>query len=174
MTHRGLANGTAPGAGVCCIAIRTGPGEEPGSSLSVRLPTLGVWLSFGLLEPDVAWAGSGSRGLARLEAALPSRLETGLDRASEGRMGSTTAWVVIGMDPPKRTATIEVMCADGDDRRVAAGSAPTATAMPRCCNMAGSGRTGSGRSRAVAASASIFPKPAASRTVGTTSLITPW
>jgi transposase len=27
-------------------------------------------------------------------------------------MGSTTARVFIGMDPHKRTATIEVMCAD--------------------------------------------------------------
>ena len=40
----------------------------------------------------------------------------------------------------------------GDDRRrdrrsAAAGSAPTATATPRCCATPGSGRTGSGRSR---------------------------
>ena len=49
--------------------------QAPGLSLSHRLPTLVVWLSFGL--------------------------------RSGQQMGSTTTRVVIGMDPHKRSVTIE-------------------------------------------------------------------
>src|SRR6476469_2530033 len=50
--------------------------QAPGSSLSLRLPTLVVWLSFGLRGPGVApELGEAQEGSVPLEAALPSRLD---------------------------------------------------------------------------------------------------
>ena len=48
----------------------------PGSSLSIRLPTLVVWLSFGLRGPGAAveW-GEAQEGFVLLEVAVPSLLE---------------------------------------------------------------------------------------------------
>jgi hypothetical protein len=64
----------------CFIDLRPRPGqasvEAPGLSLSFRLPTLVVWLSFGLRGPGVApGRGEAQEGFARLEVALPSRLD---------------------------------------------------------------------------------------------------
>ncbi|MFC5263534.1 hypothetical protein ACFPJ1_15580 [Kribbella qitaiheensis] len=48
----------------------------------------------------------------RLEAALPSRLDNQwLDRASEDSSELTIRALVIGMDPHKRSATVEIMSA---------------------------------------------------------------
>jgi hypothetical protein len=44
----------------------------PGSSLSHRLPTLVVWLSFGLRGPGTAGKERLKRGLLVLEVAVPS------------------------------------------------------------------------------------------------------
>jgi hypothetical protein len=47
-----------------------------GSSLSIRLPTLVVWLSFGLRGPGAAVErGEAQEGFALLEVAVPSLLE---------------------------------------------------------------------------------------------------
>ena len=47
----------------------------PGSSLSLRLPTLVVWLSFGLRGPGAAMErGEAQEGFAQLEVAVPSWL----------------------------------------------------------------------------------------------------
>jgi hypothetical protein len=54
----------------------------PGSSLSLRLPTLVVWLSSGLRGPGAAGSGERlKRGLFKLEVAVPSWL--GNDSATE-------------------------------------------------------------------------------------------
>ena len=45
----------------------------PGSSLSIRLPALVVWLSFGLRGPGAAMErGEAQEGFALLEVAVPS------------------------------------------------------------------------------------------------------
>lgn len=50
--------------------------QAPGSSLSLRLPTLVVWLSLGLCGPGVApGLGEAREGFVALKAALPSRLD---------------------------------------------------------------------------------------------------
>ena len=46
-------------------------------------------------------------------------------------MSRAFAHVVIGMDPRKRSVTIEVMSGDGSPSGQA-GSAPTGTGWPRC------------------------------------------
>ena len=47
----------------------------PGSSLSIRLPTLVVWLSFGLRGPGAAVErGEAQEGFVLLEVAVPSPL----------------------------------------------------------------------------------------------------
>src|SRR5438067_3406770 len=57
-------------------------------------------------------AGSGSsQGSVRLKVALPSRLDEPV-RSSNGGLVSGSDRVVIGMDPHKRSATIEVMTGD--------------------------------------------------------------
>ncbi|MEV1329897.1 IS110 family transposase [Micromonospora costi] len=56
--------------------------------------------------------GEAQEGFALLEVALPSRLDNQVDRASEGAVSVTSDRVVIGMDPHKRSATIEVMARD--------------------------------------------------------------
>src|SRR3954466_5928359 len=78
----------------------------------MRLPTLVVWLSFGLRGPGVARARRGSRRVCctRSSVALPAR-QPGVDRALEDSVEQAQR-VVIGMDPHKRSATIEVMTAD--------------------------------------------------------------
>jgi hypothetical protein len=54
----------------------------PGSSLSIRLPALVVWLSFGLRGPGAAGSEERlKRGLPKLEVAVPSWL--GNDRTIE-------------------------------------------------------------------------------------------
>jgi Transposase len=70
-----------------------------------------VWLSFGLRGPGVAYGrGEAQEGFVLLEVAVPSRLDTVV--GSSDRRGMSA--VVIGMDPHKRSATIEVMA--GDER----------------------------------------------------------
>ena len=49
--------------------------QAPGLSLSHRLPTLVVWLSFGPRSAGVARPGEAQEGFAQLEVALPSRLD---------------------------------------------------------------------------------------------------
>ena len=47
--------------------------QAPGSSLSIRLPALVVWLSFGLRGPGAAVAaGEAQEGFVLLEVAVPS------------------------------------------------------------------------------------------------------
>jgi transposase len=63
--------------------------------------------------PGVAGSREAQEGFAQLEVALPSRLEHPVMETSiGGRMDSTSGRVVIGMDPHKRSATIEMMTAD--------------------------------------------------------------
>ena len=70
-----------------------------------------MWLLFGLREPGVAHGRERlKRGLPKLEVAVPSLLET-TDGRIESRRHQVGA-VVIGMDPHKRSATIEVMAGD--------------------------------------------------------------
>ena len=64
-----------------------------GSSLAIRLPTLGVWLSHGLRGPGAAVSGERlERGLPALEVAVPSWLSNqeqgGFDEHSRDRDGS--------------------------------------------------------------------------------------
>jgi hypothetical protein len=76
------------------------------------MPTLVVWLSHGLRGPGSVYErGEAQEGFVLLEVAVPFRLENPYWRElRRNRMGA----VVIGMDPHKRSATIEVMA--GDDR----------------------------------------------------------
>jgi hypothetical protein len=70
-----------------------------------------VWVSFGLRGPGVALrVGQAQEGFVLLEVAVPSRLEhrCRIERVEQAEMGP----VVIGMDPHKRSATIEVMAGD--------------------------------------------------------------
>jgi hypothetical protein len=56
----------------------------PGSSLSIRLPTLVVWLSFGLRGPGCrSERGEAQEGFALLEVAVPSLLEDGPNSEQE-------------------------------------------------------------------------------------------
>ena len=80
----------------------------PGSSLSMRLPTLGVWLSSGLREPGTAGRGEAQEGFVQLEVAVPSWLGKNGAIDQEDEMSQ----VIIGMDPHKRSAAIEVMAGD--------------------------------------------------------------
>jgi hypothetical protein len=51
--------------------------QAPGLSLSHRLPTLVVWLSFGLRGSGVVpGRGEAQEGFAQLEVAVPSQLDT--------------------------------------------------------------------------------------------------
>ncbi|MGB6455218.1 MAG: hypothetical protein WBH47_12115, partial [Streptosporangiaceae bacterium] len=77
----------------------------PGPSLSHRLPALVVWLSFGLRGP-----GTATEGEERLKRVCPARssgarlARPATGSSKEDGMGQ----VIIGMDPHKRSATIEV------------------------------------------------------------------
>src|SRR4051794_40356140 len=79
----------------------------PARGLAGGAPAFGGWLFHGLRGPGTARAGEAQEGFALLEVAVPSRLEH-RRRVDGGRMGA----VVIGMDPHKRSATIEVMAGD--------------------------------------------------------------
>jgi Transposase len=95
-----------PAGGQDSGAVDTGP------SLSFRLPTLVVWLSHGLRGLGAACGrGEAQEGFARLEVAVPSRLDPCWFEHRRTDLG-TSARVVIGMDPHKRSATIEVMTGD--------------------------------------------------------------
>ena len=61
--------------------------------------------------------------------------------------------VIIGVDPHKLSATIEVVDRPREAARARAGSAPTRPATPRCGPTRRTGPTGSGRSRAATAPA---------------------
>jgi transposase len=92
--------------------------QAPGLSLSHQLPTLVVWLSFGLRGPGaVRRAGEAREGFAKLEAAVPSTLDIPGGASNGGRRSKALAGqdadrVVVGMDPHKRSVTIEVMAGD--------------------------------------------------------------
>ena len=89
----------------------------PGLSLSLRLPTLTLSGS----RVALSWharaghrrVGRGSRGVcpARSSVALPDSTTNWIEHR-EGACSSKQKRVVIGMDPHKRSATIEVMTAD--------------------------------------------------------------
>jgi transposase len=66
-----------------------------------------VWLSFGLRGPGTVGKERLKRGLPALEVAVPSS-PVRHSKGQEEQMGT----VIIGMDPHKRSATIEVMAAD--------------------------------------------------------------
>src|SRR5665647_2096327 len=72
-----------------------------------------VWLSHGLRIPGAARAGRGSRGVcsARSSGALPARQPHRFEQW-EDSMVVQSERVVIGMDPHKRSVTIEVMAGD--------------------------------------------------------------
>jgi hypothetical protein len=106
----------------------------PGPSLSVRLPTLTVvgpvWLSHGMRGPGIAESEEAQEGSAQLEVALPSRLDDQRDRAAGGCVQEQAERVVIGTDPHKRSATIEVMTAE--ETVIGGGrSAPMSPGSPR-------------------------------------------
>jgi hypothetical protein len=71
-------------------------------------------------------------------------------------MGEGGLPVVIGMDPHKRTVTVEVMTPDEGSSGMA-GSPPTRQASPRCSRRFACGRPGGGRSRGVGGSAGTSP-----------------
>ena len=73
-----------------------------------------MWLSFGLRDPGTdPGAGEAQEGFAQLEVALPSRLDKHIGiESQEVAVGQVSGRVVIGMDPHKRSVTIEVMAAD--------------------------------------------------------------
>jgi transposase len=78
-----------------------------------------VWLSFGLRGPGVVLrVGVAQEGIAQLEEAVPSDLQFvpwGRRRIGEHVSSApdrTAGRVVIGMDPHKRSVTIEVMAGD--------------------------------------------------------------
>ena len=74
-----MTSTAARSSATCFIDRRTGVWrgsvQAPGLSLSHRLPTLVVWLSFGLRGPGVAGPGEAQEGFAQLEVAVPSRLD---------------------------------------------------------------------------------------------------
>ena len=115
-----------------------------------------VWLSYGLRSPGTARAGRGSRGVcsARSSVALPARQPSRFeDRRTHEQERRYRGSVVIGMDPHKRSVTIEVMTAD----EAVVGGGRFGTDRDGLRRDAGAtsrrGRTGSGRSRAATASA---------------------
>ena len=61
--------------------------------------------------PGAAGRGEAQEGFARLEVAVPSRLDNWIEHR-EDALTVTSERVVIGMDPHKRSATIEVMAGD--------------------------------------------------------------
>src|SRR4051794_3125109 len=72
-----------------------------------------VWLTHGMRGPGTAGSEEAQEGSAQLEVALPSRLDDQVSvRVSGGCMQQQAERVVIGMDPHKRSVTIEVMTAD--------------------------------------------------------------
>ncbi len=85
--------------------------------------------------------GEAGKGFALLEVAVPSLLTITVQDEEEP-MG-----VIIGMDPPKRSATIEVVDERGRRCRLDA-SALTKPATPTCSPRAGGSPSGCGRSRA--------------------------
>src|SRR4051794_28002331 len=89
--------------------LREARSRCPARRSLIGCPRSVVWLSSGLRGSGIAGRGEAQEGLARLEVALPSRSTTGIwSRA--GRTGVNG--VVIGMDPHKRSVTIEVMAPD--------------------------------------------------------------
>src|SRR5262249_9660891 len=118
---------SANNAATCFIDRRTGvwPGsvQVPGPSLSTRLPTLGVWLSHGLRGPGIA-----GMSVERLKRGLPCSKQRGPPRPGWFGLGGLEVHVgavVIGMDPHKRSATIEVM--DGQETVLGGGRFGTDT-----------------------------------------------
>src|SRR5665647_2398851 len=111
---------TVPGrAHRLLVALTSGPvpGEarsrRPGCRSLFGCPRLVVWLSHGLRIPGTARAGRGSRGVcsARSSGALPARQPHRFEQR-EDSMVVQSGRVVIGMDPHKRSVTIEVMAGD--------------------------------------------------------------
>ena len=71
-----------------------------------------VWLSHGLRGPGHRGLGVAQEGIAQLMAAMPSR-PVQPDRSKEEPVAGSER-VVIGMDPHKRSVTIEVMTGSSD------------------------------------------------------------
>ena len=80
----------------------------PARRSHIGCPRLVVWLSHGLRGPGIAEQGEAQEGSARLEVALPSLLDVPSGSCGEALMTG----VVIGMDPHRRSVTIEVMAPD--------------------------------------------------------------
>ena len=143
----------------CFIDATAGSGEArsrcPGCRSHIGCPPAAVWLSHGLRSPGTAGSGVAQEGIALLEAAVPSRPDHQSGSRSGGqRDEQLSERVVIGMDPHKRSVTIEVMTADETVARWrpvrhrrgrVRGDARVRVRRP--------GRTGSGRSRAATGSA---------------------
>lgn len=138
--------------------LALGSGVRGGRS-RLRLSTMKarVTLIWTALPRSPTTGGRGSRRecSARRSGALPCP-KPHWTRGRGHIMSQDMPRVVIGMDPHKRTATIEVMTAD-ETSLVEASSPPTPTATPRCGTTAGNGPRGCGRWRAAKGSAGTSP-----------------
>jgi hypothetical protein len=129
--------------------------EVSGGTLSRAAAHRGwVWLSFGVWSCRHRWRGVAREGFALLGQALPS---PSTERVCGQDGGGVMGRVVIGTDPRKRSATIEVR----DEREIllATGRFPMdRTGYRRLLGMCGSGRIGCGRWRALTGWAGRWPR----------------
>jgi hypothetical protein len=103
------------------LLVSIAPGPVPGEARSrcpgrrshIGCPRLVVWLSHGLRDPGIdPEQGEAQERFAQLEVAVPSRARQHIGSSMEERMAvAESARVVVGMDPHKRSVTIEVMAA---------------------------------------------------------------
>src|SRR6476661_4409536 len=77
-----------------------------------RLPTFSRVALIWTAPPGHRRAGEAQEGIALLEVAVPSTAQHSTGSRHGGRHGRAGPRVVIGMDPHKRSVTIEVMLAD--------------------------------------------------------------
>ena len=88
--------------------LREARSRCPARRSHIGCPRLVVWLSHGLRGPGTAEQGEAQEGSARLEVELPSLLDIPSGSSREALMTR----VVIGIDPHKRSVTIEMMALD--------------------------------------------------------------
>jgi hypothetical protein len=92
-----------PGSGLASLELRC-----PAGWFAIGLPTqVRVWLANGSLPVGHRPVGSGSRGSATLEVALPSL------RCDSSEQGEEAAKVVVGVDPHKRLNAVVVINVKG-------------------------------------------------------------
>ena len=111
-----------------------------------------VWLSNGLRPCRAPWRGVAQEGTAQLEVAMPTSPFPNGSRKGESVMEQ----VIIGVDPHKLSATIEVV--DKRERLLGSGRFTTdKTGYAAMRSYVRHGRTGSGRLRAPTAPAGRWP-----------------